>query len=75
MAKMINYDGNLIRISSEDSTRLEYSTNEGKSWTRLYHNPQAGEFCALTDNGKELLGTTSKGLYYSKNEGKSWSRK
>jgi hypothetical protein len=29
----------------------------------------------ISDNGKEILGMTSKGLYYSATEGRSWNKR
>lgn len=34
MSMMINYGGELIRISPKDNKRIEYSKNNGQSWIR-----------------------------------------
>ncbi len=73
MAKMINYDGELIRIAS--ANKLEHSKNDGKTWSSLFNSSSIGDIQDLTDNGKEILATTSKGLYVSKNGGKTFSRR
>jgi hypothetical protein len=75
MGKMINRRDELIRISPKDSEKLEYSSNDGKSWYTRYSIGSAGDFEDLIDNGDEILATTSKGLYYSNNEGKSWYKR
>lgn len=76
MSTMIQYKNELIRISPKDSKRLEYSTNGGKTWnTRFSGSLSVGEFQDLTDNGDQLLGTTSKGLFYSKTNGKTWNKR
>lgn len=73
MPTMINRGKELIRISPKDSKRIEYSTNDGRSWISRYSgNSSIGQFSDLMDNGKEILGTTNNGLFYSNNEGRSW---
>lgn len=70
---MINRGKEMIRIDPNNK-KLQYSTNDGRSWiSRGGTHP--GEFHDLTDNGKEILATTSKGLYYSTNEGRSWIKR
>lgn len=73
MPQMINYGGELIRISPKDSKKLEYSKNNGQSWILRYIGSSSyGKFIDLIDNGKELIATTEKGLFYSTNKGQSW---
>ena len=73
---MINRGKELIRISPKDARKLEYSTNDGRSWgTRGTSSPSMGNFQDLTDNGKEILATCEKGLFYSTNEGRSWIKR
>jgi len=56
---MINYGGELIRISPKDSKKLEYSKNNGLSWNQRYAGSSSyGKFIDLMDNGNELLVTT-----------------
>ena len=75
MSVMINRGKELIRICPTDRNKVEYSTNEGRSWYTRYSGSSYGEFQDLTDNGKEILATTGKGLYYSTNDGQSWYRR
>lgn len=75
MGQMINRGKELIRISPKQANKIEYSTNDGRSWITRYSGTSAGDFQDLTDNGKEILGTTSKGLYYSTNDGRSWIKR
>jgi hypothetical protein len=72
---MIQRGQELIRISPSNKQKIEYSTNEGRSWITHFSGSTYGDFNELTDKGKEILGTTSKGLYYSTNEGRSWIRR
>jgi hypothetical protein len=75
MAQMIVRGKEMIRIHPTTKTKIEYSTNDGRSWMSRCNNSSYGDFSDLTDNGKEILGTTSKGLYYSSNEGRSWMKR
>lgn len=72
MAQLINYGREMIRINTQKNA-IEYSTNEGRSWSSRYTGSSAGIFSDLFAFGKELLACTSKGIYYSTNEGRSWS--
>lgn len=75
MSQMINRGKELIRISPKDPNKLEFSTNDGRSWMTRYSGSSSGRFEDLTDNGKEILATTSKGLYFSTNDGRSWMKR
>ena len=73
MPTMINRGKELIRICPNNTAKLEYSTNSGLNWIpRFYGNTSVGQFYDLLDNGKEILGTTNKGLFYSTNECRNW---
>ena len=74
MATMLNRGKELIRIDPANNKKLQCSTNDGRSWTSRFSN-QNFEFQELTDNGSEILATTSKGVYVSKNEGRSWTKR
>lgn len=75
MGQMINRGKEMIRISPKQANKIEYSTNDGRSWMTRYSGTSCGDFSDLVDNGKEILGTTSKGLYYSTNDGRSWMKR
>lgn len=75
MGQMINRGKEMIRISPKQANKIEYSTNDGRSWMTRYSGSSCGNFSDLVDNGKEILGTTSKGLYYSTNDGRSWMKR
>lgn len=75
MGQMINRGKEIIRISPKQANKIEYSTNDGRSWMTRYSGSSCGDFSDLVDNGKEILGTTSKGLYYSTNDGRSWMKR
>lgn len=76
MAQMINRGKELIRISTKQANRIEYSKNNGLTWhSRFSGNSSVGDFEDLMDNGGEILAQTSKGLFYSKNEGLTWHKR
>ncbi len=75
MAQMIVRGKEMIRINPTKKTKIEYSNNQGRSWIGCSLTSIYGEFLDLTDNGKEILGTTSKGLYYSTSEGRGWIKR
>ena len=76
MAQILNRGKELIRINPKDSSKLDCSINDGRTWTgRFYGNASTGSFIDLTDNGKEILATTDKGLFYSINEGRTWNKR
>ncbi|MGB6092839.1 MAG: hypothetical protein WBF83_03670 [Moheibacter sp.] len=75
MAQMLILGKEIVRINPKNPARLEVSTNDGRSWTTRYSGTSCGDFQDLTDNGKEILATTSKGLFYSRNDGRSWSKR
>lgn len=75
MSQMITRGKELIRIRPKQTNKLEASSNDGRSWILRYSGTSAGDFLDLTDNGKEILATTSKELYYSVNDGRSWLKR
>lgn len=76
MSTMINRGKELIRISPKDAKKIEYSTTSGRSWnSRFSGSSFVGEFSDLTDNGKEILGITTKGLFYSTTDGRNWNKR
>ena len=73
MPIMINRGKEMLRISPNDSKKIEYSTNQSRTWMLRYNGlSTTGSFIDLMDAGKEILGTTEKGLFYSTNEGRNW---
>lgn len=72
---MINRGKEIIRISPKQQNKLEYSTNDGRTWNTRHSGSSYGDFQDLTDNGKEILGQTTKGLYYSTNDGRTWNKR
>ena len=75
MPVMIIRGKELLRINPKNTSRLEVSTNEGRTWNSRYSGSSYGNFSDLSDTGKELLGITSKGLYYSRNDGRTWNKR
>lgn len=75
MGQMINRGKEIIRISPKQQNKLEYSTNDGRTWNTRYSDSSYEDFQDLTDNGKEILGQTTKGLYYSTNDGRTWNKR
>ncbi len=73
---MITFGNELIRINPQKASRLEYSSNGGRSWSgRLAPNSTYGDFLDLTVNGNEILVQTSKGLFASTNGGVNFIRR
>lgn len=76
MGLMILRNRELIRINPKNAQKLEHSPNDGTSWLpRFSGSSSVGYFTDLTDNGKEILAMTSKGLYRSTNDGRSWIKR
>jgi len=75
MAEIINRGKELIRINPTKRNQIQYSTNDGRSWQNRHSASLFRDFTDLTDNGKEILATTEKGLYFSRNDGRSWQRR
>ena len=75
MGQMITRGKELIRINPSNKQKIEYSTNDGRSWIARSVSSMYGDFNDLSDNGKEIIGMTSKGLYSSTNDGRSWVRR
>lgn len=76
MSTMISYEKELIRISPKDAKKIEVSTNDGRTWNSRYGGSSIqGNFQDLTDNGKEILATSEKGLFVSKNAGRTWNKR
>ena len=73
MAQEINLGSELLRICPTDDNKIEYSTNNGRSWHTRYKSSSAGDFYDLAVFGDEIFAVTSKGIYTSKNGGSSWS--
>ena len=72
MPAMINYGSEMIRINPAKN-QLEYSTNQGRTWSLRYNGSSAGNFLDLLFYGSELMAVTNKGLFYSTNQGRTWS--
>ena len=75
MGQMIKKGNEFIRINPKQANKIEFSTNDGRTWNSRYSGSLCGDFVDLTDNGKEILAQTSKGLYYSSNEGRTWNKR
>ncbi|MCH7535536.1 MAG: hypothetical protein IH948_07295 [Bacteroidetes bacterium] len=75
MGQMINRGKEMIRINPKQPSKIEYSTDDGRNWHTRYSGSSCGDFSDLTDNGKEILGSTSKGLYYSTSDGRNWHKR
>lgn len=71
MPQIIINGREMLRINPANN-KIEYSTNDGRSWYNRFASSSCGFFNDLLPYGKELLAATSKGVYYSTNEGRSW---
>ena len=56
MAQMILKGKEMIRINPTTKTKIEYSTNDGRSWMARSTSASYGDFSDLTDNAKEIVG-------------------
>lgn len=74
MGQMINHQNELIKIEI-GKNKILASKDGGKTWNTRHSNGNYGIFQDLTDNGTEIIATTSKGLYYSKNKGQTWNKR
>ncbi len=72
MAQMIQVGKEMIRINPAKNS-IEYSTNDGRSWSSRCTSSMYGTFMDLLLYGTEIFAITSKGVYYSSNEGRTWS--
>lgn len=72
MPRTINHNGELFRID-EVNNRIEYSANDGHTWTTRYIGRTIGRFIQLINFGNRLIACTSNGLYQSTNRGRSWT--
>jgi len=75
MGQMIKWGNELIRINPQNKQKIEYSTDNGISWSTRSSGSSYGDFIDLIDNGKEILAQTSKGVFYSTDRGISWTRR
>jgi len=73
---MIKWKEYLVRINPNDSTKMQFSADNGTNWNEMYvTNIGGGQILDLTDNGDEILATTSKGLFYTKDRGYNWNKR
>ena len=73
MPILIQRGKEMIRISPKDNKKIEFSVNQGRTWMTRYNGSfNIGSFVDLMDSGKEILGTTDKGLFFTVNEGRTW---
>ena len=75
MGQMINTGKELIRINPSNKQKIEYSSTNGATWHSRFTGTSCGDFSDLTDNGKEILANTSKGLFYSTTNGATWHKR
>jgi hypothetical protein len=75
MSQLIIKEGEMIRINPKDSKKLEYSKNNGRSWSTRFSGSSIGAFYDLNDAGNEILAQTDKGLYFSKTNGRNWAKR
>lgn len=72
MSEIIYIGIKLIRISKEDSSKLEISDNAGISWS-IVESGYIGEFLELAKNQQTLFAETSFGRFQSVTFGKTWT--
>lgn len=72
MSEIIYIGIKLIRISKEDSSKLEISDNAGISWS-VIESSYIGNFTELAKNQHTLFAETSLGRFQSVTFGKTWT--
>lgn len=72
MAEIINIGIKLIRISKENSSKLEISDNVGISWS-FVESGYIGDFIELAKNNQTVFAETSLGRFQSVTFGKTWT--
>ncbi len=72
MPRIANHNGELFRINTEINA-IEYSANDGRTWTTRYISNTIGRFIQIIDFNDKLYACTSKGLYQSSNRGRNWT--
>ncbi|MBF1125690.1 MAG: hypothetical protein HXL66_01785, partial [Capnocytophaga sp.] len=55
MPNLINLGDELLRICPTSSSKIEASTNGGKTWSTRYSGLNTGEFYDLTSYGSEII--------------------
>lgn len=73
MAQMINYGSEMLRIDPTNDNRIQYSTNDGRSWNTRCSSSSYGDFKDLVVYGSDIFAIMSKGVYCSTNEGRTWN--
>ncbi len=72
MAQMIQAGREMIRINPAKNS-IEYSPNDGRTWSSRCTSFMYGLFIDLLLYGTEIFAVTSKGIYCSTNDGRTWS--
>ena len=71
MALSIVFGGEMIRYNPS-SGRIEFSRNNGRTWSIRYSGNTIGDVRCLISYGTELLVCSDKGVLYSTNRGITW---
>ena len=72
MTDFVHYDGELFRIN-EEVNGIEYSANEGRTWTIRYFGNSIGRFIQLAKFGDRLLVCTTQGVFQSTTRARNWT--
>ena len=72
MSQLITLGSELIRINPQNTTHLQYSYNQGRSWLDRYIGSTPGRFLDLQVAGTQIIALTAKGTYYFKDSGRTW---
>jgi len=76
MGQMVKWQNKLVRINPNDSTQLQFTTDNGINWFMMgVGHLNGGKIQDLMDNNDELWATTSNGLFCTKDGGVNWSKK
>lgn len=69
MSLMIKRGRELIRISPKDPNKLEYSTNDGRTWATRFVGQLVGKTVKIFDKDGEIHISTDKGEFSANNGG------
>lgn len=71
MALSIVFGGEMIRYNPGNG-RIEFSNNNGRTWSVRYSGGTIGSVRCLMAYGTELLACSEKGVLFSSNRGITW---
>jgi len=71
LSLLVSFNGEMVRYNPSNS-RIEYSSNQGRSWYSRYTGSSIGQVKSMIAYGNELILCSDRGVFYSSNSGRSW---